>query len=210
LLLREEKNFALQRFLSWLSGWLLTQWRLENSIASVTAPSSESDIPGTVDGTADDGGGAERQPPGSLYSQLDADKVLETLRALHARIAERFPDRGLNEVCAELEAICSRSRERIQWIARPNWPLRITRYLLVGIIVIGVVATVVSLKPPVDAAAMTLVEFIQILEAGINDVVLITIGVFLSGRWKHESSAGGRWLHCTNCVRLLTSLICIS
>ena len=114
----------------------------------------------------------------SSYSQLDADKVLETLGALRARIAERFPERGLNKVCAELEAVCGRSRERIQWIARPNWPLRITRYLLLAIILVGVVATVAALRPGVDTPPLTLVEFIQTLEAGINDVVLISVGVF--------------------------------
>ena len=157
----------------------------ENSIASVTAPSSDSDTPATATGDeiggdqgAADGSAANQESSASLYSQLDADKVLETLGALRDRIAERFPERGLNKVCAELEAVCSRSRERIRWIARPNWPLRITRYLLLGIILIGVVATLASLRPAVDAGPMTLVEFIQTLEAGINDVVLISVGVF--------------------------------
>jgi hypothetical protein len=112
------------------------------------------------------------------YTQLNADKVLETLGALQLRIEERFPERGLKNVCAELTAICSRSRERIKRIARPNWPLRITRYLLVGVILVGVVATLLSLKPAVEAEPLTLVEFIQALEAGINDVVLISIGIF--------------------------------
>ena len=143
----------------------------------MTTPCSDTDSTVAANATGDEESTAA-DPAASHYSQLDADKVLETLQALRNRIAERFPDRGLNQVCAELEAICSRSRERIQWIARPNWPLRITRYLLVGVILVGVVATVASLKPTLDAAPLTLVEFIQALEAGINDVVLISVGVF--------------------------------
>ncbi len=117
-------------------------------------------------------------PLDDLYSHLDADKVLMTLQALGARISERFPDRGLNGVCVELEAICGRSRERIEWIARPNWALRITRYLLVAIILVGVVATLFSLRPLGDEVSLTVIEFIQTLEAGINDVVLISVGIF--------------------------------
>lgn len=119
------------------------------------------------------------------YSHLDAGKVLATVKALRSRIGERFPDRGLNGVCDELEAICSRSHQRIRWIGEPNWPLRITRYLLLGIILFGIIATLLSLKPASDDEPFTLVEFIQTLEAGINDVVLISIGVFFV--WTLES-----------------------
>jgi len=117
-------------------------------------------------------------PAANHFSQLSADEVLATVRALRTRISERFPDRGLNGVCTELENLCSRSRERLEWIAKPNWPLRITRYVLVAIIVVGVIASFFALKVELHDAPLTLIEIIQALESAINDIVLISVGVF--------------------------------
>jgi hypothetical protein len=126
-------------------------------------------------------------PPASL---LQADPVLRTVRALQARISERFPDASLNRVCAELERVCNDSRERVEWIGRPIWPLRIVRYGLVAIIVIGVLIGVVGMGPQLLKEKLPFTEFIQILEAGLNDVVLIGIGIFtvwnLEGRVKRR------------------------
>ena len=127
----------------------------------------------------------EGAPAASGYGQLDGEKLLATVKELRARIGERFPDRGLNGVCAELESICLQSRQRIAWIGQPIWPLRITRYVLLGIILIGVIATLFSLKPVRENEGFTLVEFIQTLEAGINDVVLISVGIFFV--WTFEA-----------------------
>ncbi len=112
------------------------------------------------------------------YTILDADKVLDTVRSLHRRIGERFPGSGLCQVCAELETVCARSKRRIEWISEPIWPLRLLRYLLAGLILAGVILTIVSLRPSGQPEELTLIELIQALEAAMNDVVLISIGVF--------------------------------
>jgi len=136
--------------------------------------------------TASSPGESESSPDSrDGYGQLDGDKVLATVKALRRRIRERFPERGLNAVCAELETICRQSRQRIEWIGQPIWPLRIIRYALLGIILIGVLATLISLKPTSDGEPLTLVEFIQTLEAGINDIVLISVGIFFV--WTFEA-----------------------
>ena len=88
--------------------------------------------------------------------------------------------------------------------AEPIWPLRITRYALIGIILVGIIATVLSLKP--EGEPLTLVEFIQTLEAGINDVVLISVGVFfvwtLEARLKRRRAlASVRAGACGECGR---------
>ena len=120
---------------------------------------------------------AKPPPPPEGSGQLSPDKVLATVRALRARIDERFPRRGLAQVCAELEDVCARSRERIEWISQPLWPLRVVRYALVALIVVGLVVTLLSLKPPADGS-LTFVDFVALLESGINDVVLVCLGVW--------------------------------
>lgn len=117
-------------------------------------------------------------PETAPFSHLDAVKVLDTIRTLRARISERFPDSGLSRVCGELEKVCAQSGRRIEWISRPIWPLRLLRYLLLALVALGAVLTVASLRPPAGAERLTLAEFIQTLEAGMNDVVLISVGVF--------------------------------
>lgn len=47
---------------------------------------------------------------------LDADEILATVRRLRARIGERFPDAGLNRVCAEVEVV---ARLKIDTGGRP-------------------------------------------------------------------------------------------
>ncbi len=118
------------------------------------------------------------------FLHLDVDKVLRTVDALHHRIGERFPESGLNRVCGELESVCCRSRERIAWISRPIWPLRILRYVLIAIIVFGILFTVVGIKDAV-LAEMGTIELIQTLEAGLNEVVMIGIGLLFV--WTLES-----------------------
>ncbi len=48
--------------------------------------------------------------------------------------------------------------------------------VLAGIILLGLIATVATFKAP--AEGFNLFNFIQVLEAGINDVVLISAGLF--------------------------------
>ena len=118
------------------------------------------------------------------FLHLDADKVQETVEALNDRISERFPEAGLGQVCEELRVVCHRSRERIEWILKPIWPLRILRYVLIVVILAGLALTVVGMKAAV-IDELGVPELIQTLEAGINEVVMIGIGLLFV--WTLES-----------------------
>lgn len=109
------------------------------------------------------------------YLLLDADQIVRTIDALGQRIEERFPQSGLGQVCGELLATARRGRERSEWIARPILPLRIAAVILAIVIVAGLVLMVARLRPP---GRFELGQFIQVLEAGINDVVLIGAAIF--------------------------------
>lgn len=121
---------------------------------------------------------------------LDADEVLSTVSSLRQRITERFPESGLLSVCQELERVCARSKKRIEWVSQPIWPLRTLRYLLLALIVSGIVLTVVGIRPTVEEESLTLIDLIQTLEAALNDVILIGIGIFFV--WNLESRLKSR------------------
>lgn len=110
------------------------------------------------------------------YLALDPDELVRTVERLSRRIEERFPGAGLARLCAELLDVARHARERAAWIARPLPALRIGTWGLVVLIVAGLVTTLVRFEMP--PGGFDLGEFIQVLEAGINDVVLIGVAVF--------------------------------
>jgi hypothetical protein len=107
---------------------------------------------------------------------LDADSVARTVALLRQRIDERFPDSGLGRVCRELDRITGQTRERAVWIATPILGLRVGVGALLALIAAGLAGTVLSLHRPNQP--LEIFQFVQLLESGINDVVLVGAGVF--------------------------------
>ena len=58
------------------------------------------------------------------YRSLDAERLVATLEKLQARIQERFPDRGIGAVCAELLEIARTDAHRTERLRRPNLWIR--------------------------------------------------------------------------------------
>lgn len=110
------------------------------------------------------------------YLALDAAEIVRTIDRLRARIDERFPGSGLGLVCGQLLGISQQARERAEWIARPILAVRIATVALTVVILAGLALTVVRLRPP--SGGFELGQFIQVLEAGINDLVFIGAGIF--------------------------------
>ncbi len=85
--------------------------------------------------------------------------------------------------------------ERAQSIGTPIFSLRITSWLLIGVILLGLLTTLFSLTTP--DKHYSFIEFVQLLEAGINDVVLIGAAIFflftLEGRLRRKQIL--KWLH---------------
>lgn len=109
------------------------------------------------------------------YLALDAAEIVRTIERLGRRIEERFPGSGLGQVCNQLLATARLGSERAAAIARPILPLRVATAVLAVVIVAGLALTVTQLRPPGD---FELGQFIQVLEAGINDLVLIGAAIF--------------------------------
>ncbi len=107
---------------------------------------------------------------------LDALAVERTAGLLQRRVEQRFPGSGLSNVARDLVRVAQHTRERAAWIARPILGLRILVAVLIALIGAGLLSTVVSLGRPKEP--LEVFQFIQLLEAGINDVVLVGAAVF--------------------------------
>jgi len=110
------------------------------------------------------------------FLTLDAAEIVRTIETLGRRIEERFPGSGLGKVCGQLLDIARHGRERAEWIARPILPLRIATIALAVVIVAGLGVMIAKLRPP--PGRFEFAQFIQVLEAGLNDVVLIGAAIF--------------------------------
>jgi hypothetical protein len=126
------------------------------------------------------------------YGTLDPEQVARTIDRLRQRIERRFPESGLAKVCGELDRIAEQARERAKWIARPILPLRVAVVFLSALILAGLLVTLSTLHGPGESFKVT--EFIQVLEAGINDVVLVGAAIFflvtLENRIKRHRALG--------------------
>ena len=69
-----------------------------------------------------------------MYRELQADPIIETLRVLRSRIAERFPGSGLSGVAEEVLEVARCSRSTLRAISRPIYPLRIGVWLFAVVI----------------------------------------------------------------------------
>ncbi len=110
------------------------------------------------------------------HQQLDSEKIIETVQTLHRRMQERFPQAGLSGVCEKLLEISRQARKRSEAIARPIPWVRILSGTVIAAVLITLGWTIKSAKPPDEPLSMA--EIVQVMEAGINDVVLIGATVF--------------------------------
>ena len=122
------------------------------------------------------------------YRTLDPDRIVATLRQLEARIAERFPGRGLGKVCAELVEVARATKGRAEKIRRANVGLRLGSFAVIvaGLAVVGYVGSIIEYKHSTD----NLFGVLQGLEALINVLVLSGAAIFflstIEQRWKRH------------------------
>ncbi len=104
------------------------------------------------------------------FRQLDPDKIIETVRALHSRIEERFPGSGLGRVIAELQGIAEETVQRMRWIQRPHLPLRAAAVLLS----VGIVALLITLLRHIHQFQFDdFTNAVQALDSSISSVVFV-------------------------------------
>jgi len=110
------------------------------------------------------------------YLSLDPKKINETITKLSIRIDERFPGSGLYLVSRKLLSVGERAEDQVKWFAKPIIGLRVAIAVLILLMLTAIVVTITQLSTP--SLNIGVIEFIQVLESGINDLVLIAIAIF--------------------------------
>lgn len=114
-----------------------------------------------------------------MYRRLDADKIVETVRALRNRIEERFPGAGLARVAEELVRVSEAAAPNAAAISRPLLPLRIGIGVLVVFFLVIIGWILMNMKiSEISAHVDRLSEFFQGVDAALNTVILIGGAIF--------------------------------
>jgi hypothetical protein len=80
------------------------------------------------------------------FRLLDESKIVGTLTALHDRIENQFPSSGLGRVADELIAVGAEVKNSAEYLAKPNWPIRIVAAALIA----GMFLVLYVAAPPID------------------------------------------------------------
>lgn len=132
------------------------------------------------------------------YRLLDSQRILDTLDRLCQRIEERFPKAGLLSVARELQALARDCVQEEQSLALPNWPLRAAAGLFIAVIVVASGVLFVGLwTADVPRGFASIVDYVTVIEAAVNDLVFLGIAVFffvtIEGRLKRRRAL--KYLH---------------
>ncbi len=111
--------------------------------------------------------------------ELKPSAIIKTSRTLAERIGNRFPEASLCRQAERLVTLAERADVRMAEITRPIWRIR-ALYVVLGIaVVVGLIAAPRNIST--NTQDRDLLDWIEILEAGINDIVLLGAGlVFLA------------------------------
>jgi len=109
------------------------------------------------------------------FRALDEAKIIGTLERLRNRINERFPESGLREVAEELIAVSNEASQCVAYLRAPNWAIRTAAGLVIAAMLAVLIVAIMTLQRP-DVHGLA--EVVQLLEAGINDIVFFGIAVF--------------------------------
>ncbi|MFZ5891846.1 MAG: hypothetical protein ACOY0T_12390 [Myxococcota bacterium] len=111
-----------------------------------------------------------------MYRRLDPEHITATAAQLHQRIEERFPSSGLSRVALELETVTREARALTAQLSYTHpgvrWSLRACVLLLLAL----PIAVATQLKFGAHAPGWS--ELLQGLEALVNDVVFVGVGIY--------------------------------
>lgn len=110
------------------------------------------------------------------FRRLDPARIIATAETLASRVSERFPESGLSRIAAEMVSLARDTEKTASDLERPVWWLRILvmASIFAGMMVFIFVGTFLSFDRMTSAAF----DFVQGVEAVINMLVLLGIGLF--------------------------------
>src|SRR5882724_1204083 len=111
-----------------------------------------------------------------MYRNLNADLIVDTCRMTQKRVSDRFTDSGLSKVAGEILLVSEQASGLEIWLSKPHLPLRTLAAL--GIVSILLIIASVAMHIKVQMTVGNIGEFLQGLDAAINEVVFIGIAAF--------------------------------
>jgi hypothetical protein len=117
------------------------------------------------------------------FRQLDSEKIVDTIKALHDRIEERFPGSGLGKVIGELLVVAQETLDRMRWIQRPHFALR-TVAVLLSLVLVSLLVGLVTRIQKVSFEEFT--NFMQGLDASIGSMVFVGAAVLFFLSWERR------------------------
>jgi hypothetical protein len=143
-----------------------------------------------------------------MIHTLDAGMVTATAERLYARVRERFPERGLTRVAAELVEASRETAEVAERLRRPMVQYRLIAGLgilaILGLIVWGL--TTVGLQTFREAGQFSIADAIQTAESGVNDLIFLSIAIFFLVRLEQRFKRS-RALNMLHTIRSLAHII---
>lgn len=115
-----------------------------------------------------------------MYRSLNAELIVKTCRDTQERVASRFEGSGLSKVAGELLTVSEQAAGLAAWLAKPHLPLRALAGVGIAaiLILIASMAASVTTHFKVQFTISSIAEFLQGLDAAINEVVFIGIAAF--------------------------------
>jgi len=112
------------------------------------------------------------------YTNLNPESILQTIRQLERRIAERFPESGLLQVCKEFRHLASKSEHLARRLGPPIWPVRIVIILAAGLLLFVAVGAAIVVVQKFSIDTDNIAEVLQATESGINELILLGLALF--------------------------------
>ena len=126
------------------------------------------------------------------YRQIDPERVIATARTLHDRIKERFPERGLVNVSEQVVKVAEACAAKAQWVGRPVPLLRACVIIITALLLVFSFGVIAKIAGNVRLSVPDLGGLLQMVEAGINDVILVSAALYfiwsIERRWKRSRS----------------------
>lgn len=140
-----------------------------------------------------------------MFRSLDAARIAETAERLGRRISERFPGSGLSGVAESLRAEVVAAADTARWLAAPQWWVRVVSYGLIALMLAIVICTLLLLGRGV-ALFSSVADFVQGLDAAVNELVLIGAASYFLIGWETRRKRR-RALRALHVLRSLAHII---
>jgi heme/copper-type cytochrome/quinol oxidase subunit 1 len=108
--------------------------------------------------------------------KLHPEKIIIIIDTLEKRISERFPNSSLQKTCADFLGIAKETKNKIDWISKPNLTLRLFSYLIILLGLGGIVFAVSNVNLKVNDT--TFENMIALSESVFNDIILLGAAIF--------------------------------